>query len=40
LKLLERKLLSNLLVLRVPLFQNLNTDLRKETTTQSKEPKT
>ena len=40
LKLLERELLLDLLVLKVPLFQNLNIDLREEITTQSKEPKT
>jgi hypothetical protein len=40
LKPLERELLSDLLVLKVPLFQNQNIDLREEITTQSKEPKT
>ena len=34
LKLLERELLLDLLVLKVPLFQNLNIDLREEITTQ------
>ena len=38
LKLSDKKLLSNLLVLRVPLFQNLKRP-REEITTQSKEPK-
>ena len=39
LKPLEKKLLSNLLVLKVPLFQT-NIDKREEITTQLKEPKT